>query len=111
MMKESIEVSNESIHNLYRLDVFEHVTQSNPNTYISTEGINTDDLLGKTVESQPSILRKIIHEVTESIALLLIIFMRWFDLMRADADDIAVERIRNWFWEWLDREHSIDRQS
>jgi hypothetical protein len=107
MIKESIELSNESIHNLSGLGVFDLATRSRLTNYIQTESFYPESLLGKTVKPQPSRWRKMIHEITEAIALFLIILMRWFDLMRADSNDVALERISNWFWEWLDRECSI----
>jgi hypothetical protein len=108
MIKESVKLLNESMHSIDEITLFERATRSR-HINLHPERLNPNYLPGNTVKSQPSIWRKMIHEITEAIALFLIILMRWFDLMRADANDLAVERINKWFWEWLSRECPINK--
>jgi hypothetical protein len=107
MIKEPVELSHEHLPNLSRSGILDRITPSRQIKYTPSERLNPADRFGNTVKSQPSSWRKMIHEITEAIALFLIIFMRWLDLMRADSNDLAIDRINNWFWEWLNREYSI----
>jgi hypothetical protein len=107
MIKEPVEFSKETIYSIDKVAIFERITRSR-HLNLHPERLNPDYLIDNTVKSQPSIWRKMIHEITEAIALFLLILMRWFDLMRTDTNDLAVERVNDWFWEWLSRECPIN---
>jgi hypothetical protein len=106
MIKEPVELSHEHLPNLSRSGILDRITPNRKINYTPSKRLNSADRFGNTVKSQP-LSWQMIHEITEAIALFLIIFMRWLDLMRADSNDVALERINKWFWEWLNREYSI----
>lgn len=107
MINEPVELSNGPGPHLYGSGIFKRIIKRNQNYSNIPEHLDRKYLFGNTLKSQPSIWQQMIHEITEAIALFLIILMRWFDLMRADSNDLALDRIRHWFWEWLDREQAM----